>query len=149
MCPILYKDGIVFISSRKADGDGSKIYSWDGEYYLHVFYTKKGKTDTSFPTIAPIQSNLINKKYLTGPVCFSRNYDTIFFNSVSKELKGKEKKTLNIERNKIYSAVNKNGEWTQLKPFQFNNDTFSNNFFGTARGPHKTRPRAIFNPWAA
>jgi outer membrane protein OmpA-like peptidoglycan-associated protein/tetratricopeptide (TPR) repeat protein len=125
MCPMLYKDGIVFISSRKADGDGSKIYSWDGEYYLHVFYTKKGKTDTSFPTIAPIQSNLINKKYLTGPVCFSRNYDTIFFNSVSKELKGKEKKTLNIERNKIYSAIYKKGEWTELKPFQYNSDTFS------------------------
>ncbi|HWY98392.1 MAG TPA: OmpA family protein [Bacteroidia bacterium] len=125
LCPALYKDGMIFISSRKADDKGSKIYSWDGEYYLHAFYTQKGKTDTSFQKIAPIQSSLINKNYLTGPVCFSKNYDTIYFNSVKKELKGKEKKTLNIERNKIYSAVYKNGEWTELKAFQYNSDTFS------------------------
>jgi len=124
MCPILYKDGIVFISSRKAD-NGSKVYSWDGEYFLNVFYSKKEKTDTSFPKNAPLESNLINKKYLTGPVCFSKNFDTIYFNSVEKELKGKKKKTLKIERNKIYSAIKKNGEWTDLKPFQYNNDTFS------------------------
>ena len=124
MCPILYKDGIVFISSRKAD-NSSKKYSWDNEYYLHVFYSKKGKTDTSFPKIASLGSDLINKKYLTGPVCFSKNFDTIYFNSVEKELKGKKKKTLNIERNKIYSAIMKNGEWADLKPFQLNNDTFS------------------------
>ena len=125
LCPMLYKDGVVIISSRKADGHGSKIYNWDGENYLHVFYAKKGKNDTSFGSVTPIESDLINRPYHNGPVCFSRNFDTIYFNSVNKDLKGKKKKTLNIERNKIYFAVNKNGSWVDIKPFQYNNDTFS------------------------
>jgi outer membrane protein OmpA-like peptidoglycan-associated protein/tetratricopeptide (TPR) repeat protein len=125
MCPVLYKDGIVFISSRKADGHGSKIYAWDGEYYLDIFYAKKGKNDTNYVKAMPIESSLIDKKYHNGPACFSRNFDTIYFNSVNKQLKGQEKKTLKVERIKIYSAVNKNGQWVDLKPFQYNNDTFS------------------------
>jgi len=125
LCPMLYKDGVVFISSRQASGHGSKIYSWDGENYLHVFYAKKGKGDTSFGNVTPLESDLINREYHNGPVCFSRNFDTIYFNSVNKDLKGKEKRTLKIERNKIYYAVNKNGHWIDMKPFQYNNDTFS------------------------
>src|SRR5581483_8759206 len=67
----------------------------------------------------------LNKTYHNGPVTFSKNYDTIYFNRVSKELKGKEKRTLKVERNKIYTAIYKDGSWTDLKPFQYNNDTFS------------------------
>ncbi len=125
LCPILYKDGLVYISSREADGHGSKIYGWDGEHYLHVFYAKKGNGDTNFKNVTPMAGDLINKKYHNGPVCFSKNFDTIYFNSVNKDLKGNQKKTLNIERNKIYWAVSKNGEWVDMKPFQYNNDTFS------------------------
>lgn len=124
LCPMLYKGGLVFISSRKVEGHGSKIYSWDGEYYLDILYAKQGNGDTNFVSLTPLGGNL-NKEYHNGPVTFSKNYDTVYFNRVSKELKGKEKRTLNIERNKIYSAVYKDGAWTDLKPFPYNNDTFS------------------------
>lgn len=125
MCPVLYKDGIMFISSRKTEGHDSKTYGWDGQDYLDIYYAKIGNSDTSFTKIEPIQNNLINTKYHNGPVCFSNDFTTIYFDRVSKELRGKEKKTLNIETIKIYSAVNKNGEWVDLKPFKYNNDTFS------------------------
>lgn len=124
-CPVLYRDGIVFVSSRETGDHDSRIYGWNGEYYLDIYYAKKGESDTSFGDAGPIESNLLNKGYHNGPVSFSKNFDTIFFNCVRKELKGQEKKTLNIETNKIYSAVNKNGKWVDLKPFQYNNDTFS------------------------
>ncbi len=127
LCPVINKDGIVFISSRYQDYPvhGSKIYGWDGEYYLNIMYAKKGSNDTLFSDVASLQSSVLNCKYHNGPACFSQNYDTIYFNRVSKELKGQEKRTLNIERNKIYWSVYKNGAWTELKPFQYNNDTFS------------------------
>lgn len=125
MCPTPYKDGMVFVSSRKAAGFGSKIYKWDGEYYLHVFSAKKGSTDTSFTNVAPIQSSVINGTYHNGPVCFSKNFDTIYINRVSKELKGNKKKTLNIEQNRIYVAVYKNNSWVSDGEFTYNNDTFS------------------------
>jgi outer membrane protein OmpA-like peptidoglycan-associated protein/tetratricopeptide (TPR) repeat protein len=125
LCPVLYKDGVVFISSRQVPGHGSKIYGWDGEYYLNIMYAKKGNNDTTFSNVSSLQSSVLNCKYHNGPACFSKNYDTIYFNRVSKELKGQEKRTLTIERNKIYWSVYKNGAWSELKPFLYNNDTFS------------------------
>src|ERR1700722_885812 len=93
LCPIFYKNGLVFVSSREVGGH-SKIYGWDGEHYLDIMYAKKGSGDTSFTSIAPMESSLLNGGYHNGPVCFSRNFDTIYFNRVSKELKGKKKRTL-------------------------------------------------------
>ncbi len=124
-CPVIYKDGVVFISSRKTGSHDSRTYAWNGEDYLDIFYAKKRINDTGFEKPEPMESSLINTKYHNGPVCFSKNFDTIYFDRVSKELRGREKKTLNIETIKIYSAVNKNGQWVDLKPFQYNNDTFS------------------------
>ena len=125
LCPVFYRDGVVFVSSREVSSHGSKIYGWDGEHYLDILYAKKGKNDSDFVSVSPLDGSAIHSKYHNGPVCFSRNFDTIYFNRVSKELKGKEKKTLNIERNKIYWAVYKDGNWSGVKPFQYNNDTFS------------------------
>jgi outer membrane protein OmpA-like peptidoglycan-associated protein/tetratricopeptide (TPR) repeat protein len=124
LSPEFYKDGMVFISSRQIAGH-DKIYDWDGEYYLDIMYAKKTNGDTGFTEVATLSGEPLNGKYHNGPVAFSPNYDTIYFNRVSKELKGEKKRTLNIERNKIYYAVYKNGSWTNVKPFEYNNDTFS------------------------
>ena len=62
LCPVLYKKGIVFVSSRQAAKHGTKKYDWDNEYYLDIFCAKKGKNDTTFANVAPIDSSLINGK---------------------------------------------------------------------------------------
>jgi outer membrane protein OmpA-like peptidoglycan-associated protein len=122
--PVLYKDGIVFTSSRTTPGH-EKIYSWTGTDYLQLYYAKKSTNDTVFTDVAPFGGKVIDQKYHDGPACFSRNYDTIYTSRVEKDLKGEEKKTLQIERNKIFSSTMKDNAWTKVVPFPFNSDTFS------------------------
>lgn len=122
-CPVLYKDGIVFTTSRKSAGH-EKTYGWTGTGYLQLYYAKK-TNDTTFAEATPFGGKIIDQKYHDGPACFSKNYDTIYTSRVEKDLKGEEKKTLKIERNKIFSSVMKDNEWTKVVPFPFNSDTFS------------------------
>ena len=122
--PVFYKDGIVYATSQKTAGH-KKIYGWTGANYLDIYYAEKGNSDTSFTNIAPLPGKNINTKYHDGPACFSKNYDTIFISRVEKDLKGEEKKTLNIERNKIYMSTMKDNEWSKVVPFHLNSDSFS------------------------
>ncbi len=122
--PVLYKDGIVFTTSRKTP-DHEKTYGWTGGGYLQLYFAKKGINDTVFTDVAPFGGKVIDQKYHDGPACFSKNYDTIYTSRVEKDLKGEEKKTLKIERNKIFSSTMKDEKWSKVSPFPFNSDTFS------------------------
>jgi len=122
--PVIYKDGIVFTTSRKTTGH-PKIYSWTGNNFLDLYYAKRGNNDTSFTEIESFGGKEIVKKYHDGPASFSKNYDTIFTSRVEKDLKGEDKKNLNIERNKIYSSVSENDSWSEPIPFAYNSKLYS------------------------
>ncbi|MDZ4667537.1 MAG: hypothetical protein SGJ00_06605, partial [bacterium] len=122
--PVIYKDGIVFTTSRKTTGH-PKIYPWTGNNYLDLYYAKRGNNDTTFTEIEAFGGKDIVKKYHDGPASFSKNFDTIFTSRVEKDLKGEEKKSLNIERNKIYSATMENNSWSEPIPFPYNSKLYS------------------------
>ncbi len=125
LAPVFYKDGIVFTSSRKTEGH-EKTYPWTGSSYLDLYYAKKGANDSVFTDVAPFGGKEINKKYHDGPACFSKNFDTIYVSRVEKYLKGEDKKTLGIERNKMfYSTLEEDGDWTKSTPMAFNSDSYS------------------------
>ena len=124
LCPVLYKEGILFTSNRPAPGR-DKIYGWTGANYLDLFYAQKGADDLSYTDAAPFNGANVLGKYSEGPACFSRNFDTMYVSHVGRDLTGVEKKTLKIERNKIFMSVMKDGKWTNSVPFPLNNDTFS------------------------
>jgi tetratricopeptide (TPR) repeat protein len=134
LCPVIYKDGIVFTSNRKAPGR-NKIYGWTGANYLDLYYAKKGIGDLDYTNVSAFGGNKIIKKFNDGPACFSKNFDTIYISRVNKDLTGKQKVTLSIERNKIFMSVMKGGKWTTAVPFYLNNDAYSvANPFLTADG---------------
>jgi tetratricopeptide (TPR) repeat protein len=122
--PVKYKDGLVFASSRKTEGH-SKIYSWTGANYLDLYYAKFTNDKINFEDVGVFGSDKNNKKYHDGPACFSKNFDTLYVSRVDKTLKGKMKKTLNVERNQIFISTLEDGKWLNSLPFQYNNDTFS------------------------
>lgn len=122
--PVKYKDGIVYTTTRKTGGH-SKIYSWTGANYLDLYYAKATNDKLKFENVAPFGGKINNKKYHDGPACFSANYDTIYVSRVDKTLRGKMKRTLNIERNQIFVSTLEDGEWTKLDEFEYNSDTFS------------------------
>ncbi|MBC7552365.1 MAG: OmpA family protein [Taibaiella sp.] len=124
ICPVLYKEGILFTSNRRTSGR-DKIYGWTGANYLDLFYAQRGIDDLSYTDAAPFNGANVLGKYSEGPACFSKNFDTMYISKVGRDLTGIEKKTLKIERNKIFMSVMKDGKLTNTMPFPFNNDTFS------------------------
>lgn len=122
--PVSYKDGIVFASSRKTEGH-TKLYAWTGLNYLDLYYAKSTSDKMKFTNIKEFGNEFNNKKYHDGPACFSKNYDTLYVSRVDKSLKGKMKKSLKIERNKIFISTLEDNEWKKSIPFEYNNDTFS------------------------
>jgi peptidoglycan-associated lipoprotein len=122
--PVLYRNGIVFASARKTDGHG-KTYGWTGSNYLDLYYAKKGVNDTIYSDVTPFGGKNLDKQFHDGPACFTKNCDTIYTSRVAKDLRGEEKKTLNIERNKIFMSTLKDGNWTKETPFFLNSDSFS------------------------
>lgn len=121
-CPVLYNDGLVFTSSRKTLLN-EKIYSWTGANFMDLYYAKKGANNINFNSSEPFYKK--NKKYNDGPASFSANYDTMYISRVEKYLKGFQKKTLKIERNKIFILEKKDGAWSKSEPFAYNSDSFS------------------------
>jgi outer membrane protein OmpA-like peptidoglycan-associated protein/tetratricopeptide (TPR) repeat protein len=121
--PVIYKDGIVFTTSRKTPGH-NKTYGWTGSNYLDLYYGKKSN-DSTFTDIVRFGDKNISSSYHNAFASFSKNFDTIYLSRVEKFLEGKEKKTLNIERNKIFLSTMQDGKWTKEVPFAYNSDTFS------------------------
>ncbi len=133
-CPVPYRNGIVFTSSRKTSGH-DKTFGWTGSNYYDLYFAKKGGNDSTFTDVVAFGGKTLDKTFHDGPACFTRNFDTIYTSRVAKDLKGDQRKTLNIERNKIFISTLKNGEWTKEIPFFLNSDSFSvANPFLTADG---------------
>jgi outer membrane protein OmpA-like peptidoglycan-associated protein/tetratricopeptide (TPR) repeat protein len=122
--PVPYMQGLVFTTDRKTEGH-SKVYGWTGANYMELYYAKTGTKDSIFTDVTPFGGKKIDAKYHDGMACFSRKFDTIYLTRVEKDLKGEEKKTLNIERNKLYYSTMKDGNWTKAVPLPFNSDSFS------------------------
>lgn len=124
LCPVKYRDGIVFTSNRKTPGR-NKIYGWTGANYLDLYFAKNGVGELDYNPVSSFGGTKIIKKFNDGPACFSKNFDTIYITRVDRDLKGAQKKTLKIERNKIYLSVIKDGKWVKAIPFYLNSDAYS------------------------
>jgi hypothetical protein len=122
--PVRFKNQIIFNSSRKSENHRKK-YGWTGSYFLDLFQADITGDETKLEYIQPFEIAGINKKFHDGPICFSKNYDTLIFSRVDKYLKGTDKADLNIERNKIFMRQFKNNEWLEEIPFYLNSDTYS------------------------
>lgn len=123
-CPVFYKDGIVFTSSRENTKHG-KTYGWTGTNYLDIYYAKIGSSNMLFTDLTPFGGKIMSKKYHDGSICFSKNYDIAYVSQVQKYLKGEDKKTLQIERIKIFISTMKENKWTKAVPFFLNSDYYS------------------------
>lgn len=114
-CPIVYNDGIVFVSERGLDLVNGNNSNFDNKPYLSVFYAEKDKSYKKPKRF----SNTINSQYHDGPVCISNNQ--IYFTRVSKEEKGKGF----TNTMKIYFAQLDKNNWKNIKPFKYNSKEYS------------------------
>lgn len=130
LCPVLYKDGIVFTSNRKLPGH-NKIYGWTGASYLDLYYAAKSTDDSTYTNISPFGGDRIIKNFNDGPACFSQNFDTIYISRVDREMNTADnlsianKKIKSIDRVKIFTSAMVHGKWTKAIPFHLNSDAYS------------------------
>jgi outer membrane protein OmpA-like peptidoglycan-associated protein/tetratricopeptide (TPR) repeat protein len=120
MCPTLYKDGIVFASSR--EGGKNKEQDWTSKPYLSLWYSKGKETSFSTPVMLEMDNNT---KFNDGPVSFSADGSQMFITRNYEE-NGKIVRDKNrIVRLKILYAKNINGKFTEFKEFKYNDKTYS------------------------
>ncbi|GAB3698016.1 hypothetical protein GCM10027592_22700 [Spirosoma flavus] len=76
-------------------------------------------------TKAEIFSRTLNTKYHEGPMTFTKDQNVIVFtrNNGSKGKSGKSSD--GVRKLKLYSSVNKNGKWVEVKELPFNSSEYS------------------------
>lgn len=121
--PVNYKDGILFTSSQN-NVRHKKEYAWNGQPYYDLYFAPKASNISDFHEESQFD-RLINSKYSEGPGSFSKNFDTIYYTRIGKELRGGDKKELGVETNKIFYATLKDGDWKNVTPFEFNSKEYS------------------------
>lgn len=114
---------LYFASSRR-DQASNEIYGWNNEPWLDIYTIVKGDKKA-------IPSKLngdVNTKFHESSLVFSTDYknDTIIYFTRNNYYKKKTTVGLDLELNlKIFSAIQKDGEWTVNRNLKINSDYFS------------------------
>ena len=116
-CPLVYKDGIVFVSERGIDLVNENQYGMSNQPYLSIFFAREDKQYRK----AKQFSNQLNSLYHDGPISISSDGKTIYFTRVDKKEQGKSY----TNRLKIYSATLDGKKWKNVTPFVHNNASYS------------------------
>ncbi|HEX8514791.1 MAG TPA: OmpA family protein [Bacteroidia bacterium] len=125
-CPVLYKDKIIYASSKKKDMVNNSKDAWDDQPFLSVISTPFKKTENGDLVFSKGTNSLpwpINTDYHDGPVCFNPEQNIAFVTRVDYKVNKKDKTFVN--RPKLYIFELKGSKWVLRAPFPYNNDTYS------------------------
>jgi outer membrane protein OmpA-like peptidoglycan-associated protein/tetratricopeptide (TPR) repeat protein len=123
MCAAFYKDRIVFSSARDSFSMVKNNYEWNNQPFLDL-YVSMPEPVSSIQNATPFSTKL-NSRFHEGPVCFTSDYNTIYFTRNSY-LKGKVSRTPNGVNNlRIFIADFDGKEWKNIRDFAFNSDKYS------------------------
>ena len=115
---------LIFASARKNMSMLNKDFQWDGSHFLDVYESKLGGDGES--TGVNRFSKKVKSKYHEGPISFSNNGTKMFLtrsNYLNKKTGIDSANHINL---KLYlSEKDSNGDWSSLKEFPFNSDSYS------------------------
>jgi len=123
MCPTFYKDKIVYSSAKDSFSMVRNEFKWNDQPFLDLYESESGpnpnpKEDRSF-------SSALNSRYHEGPVCFTSDFNTIYFTRNSF-LNGKVTRTSEGVNNlKIFISDFDGKEWKNIRGLHFNSDAYS------------------------
>ena len=116
-CPLVFQDGIVFVSERGIDLVNENNFGMSNKPYLSIYYAKEEKQYKKAKSF----SSQLNSLYHDGPVSISSDGKTIYFTRVQKKEQGKNF----TNRLKIYSAQLDGKKWKNVTPLSFNSASYS------------------------
>ncbi len=118
----VYKEGIVFSSSRLKDAWSDRKDYWTGVRYTSLYFAKGKATGFSEPELF---ASSVQTKYNNGPVCFNKNGDEMYFTRNNIEEGKVHANKESIVKIKIFSSLYQNGHWSDPVSFAYNNDKYS------------------------
>ncbi|NQX97206.1 MAG: OmpA family protein [Flavobacteriales bacterium] len=116
-CPLVFEDGIVFVSERGLDLVNENHFGMSDKPYLSIFYAKEDKEYKR----AKHFSGQLTSLYHDGPISISSDKKTIYFSRVAKKEQGKNY----TNRLKIFKATLDGKKWKNITPFEYNNSNYS------------------------
>lgn len=123
MCPTFFKDRIVYSSAKDSFSSIKNNYEWNNQPFLDLYVTKPGQkqsllTDDAF-------SSKLNSRFHEGPVCFTSDFNTIYFTRNSYINRKISLTPEGINNLKIFISDFDGKEWVKIRDFQFNSNKYS------------------------
>lgn len=117
--PAYFGSSLVFVSKSENAGFVNPKYGWDGDYFLNVHQA------TILPDSTLGDRHMLKHTFLSrahdGPVSFNANgTEMVITKNRSEKAKGKSVIVLGL-----YFSTLENGEWSELKAFEFNDPSFN------------------------
>ena len=119
----VYNNKLVFTSARDTGSLGQRIHTWTDQYFTSLY---SSDLDENFNS-AKVErfDNHLKSKFNESTPVFTKDSSTVYFTR-NNYLDGKRGQNgSGITLIKIYKAVLKNNEWTNIKELPFNSNEYS------------------------
>lgn len=121
-CPVKYKDGVVFTSTRGISKVTKHLDLWTKSNFSDLFYVEdNGKEVPDFSDPKPLEGDKINGKFHDGVATFNHSENLMIF--TRNNTKGKSAEGL-IDL-QLYSAKKEGEIWMDAKRLDINDDEFA------------------------
>ena len=119
----VYNKKLVFTSARDTGSLGQRIHTWTDQYFTSLY---SSDLDENFnPSKVERFDNHLKSKFNESTPVFTKDSSTVYFTR-NNYLDGKRGQNgSGITLIKIYKAVLKNNEWTDIKELPFNSNEYS------------------------
>ena len=119
----IYKNQLIFSSSRDTGSLGQRKHKWTGQYFSNLYYSKLGEEMTT-GKIGKL-SKIINSKFHEATPIYTKDGNTMYFTR-NNFLDGKRGRNDNkVTLIKIYKASLENGKWTKISELPFDSNYYS------------------------
>lgn len=123
MSATFFKDQMVYSSACDSFSVIKTIYDWNNQPYLDLYITKPGLAPGSKDDKSAFK--MVNSRYHEGPVCFSSDYNTMYFtrnNYFNGHVTTMPDGTNNL---KIFSSQFDGKRWGRISEFPLNSNRYS------------------------
>jgi len=117
--PVFYEDGIVYATKSMSTATVNNRYKWDNSYFVSLMYSKF-ESDSTLKNGKLLKHNFLDNAH-DGPVSFTSDNKTMV---ITKNKKGVNKDN-NVVVLALYFSKLIDGKWSELVPFEYNNDSYS------------------------
>lgn len=121
--PTYIGEDVMFCSNRGKNVGIKRIAAYDGSSFMGLYLADIGSSDKLVNV--RLLPGKVNSKYHDGPASVSTDGSRMYFTR-NNFFKGKTNKSqTGVNRLNIYSANSKDGQWTDLAEFNYNNNECS------------------------